>query len=146
VNTEKQQHEYQDVRSHASKQMNPENLQTTVYNVEHENVVQMASSSSSSSKVQVVKRLFVEKKTEAVKSIKTAPTKLKQFIAHKKIQPSDNFWSDLIMDFLLFMLVGLIIVGIIAAMIVYGNPTVQLIGKIIAIIIISIATLALLFS
>jgi hypothetical protein len=142
VNTKKQQHEFQVASSLGSKQMNPEISQTTVYSEEQKFVDQM----SSPSNVQVVKRLVIEKKKEAVQSIKTAPIKLKQFIVHKKIQPSDNFWSDLIKDFFLFMLVGLIIVGIIAAMIVYGNPTVQLIGKIIAIIIISIATLALLFS
>ena len=138
VNTEKQQHEFQVASSLGSKQMNPEISQTTVYSEEQKFVDQM----SSPSNVQVVKRLVIEKKKEAVQSIKTVPIKLKQFIVHKKIQPSDNFWSDLIKDFFLFMLVGLIIVGIIAAMIVYGNPTVQLIGKIIAIIIISIANAA----
>lgn len=142
VNAEKQQHEHVVEKAQSSTEMNHENVQASISSEE----LMLAEQMSSASKVQVVKRLVVEKKEEAVQSIKTAPTKLKQFIAHKKIQPSDNFWSDLIKEFFLFMLVGLIIVGIIAAMIVYGNPTVQLIGKIIAIIIISIATLALLFS
>lgn len=142
VNAEKQQSELVVTKVQASVEMNHENVQASISNVEQKLVDQV----SSASKVQVVRRLVLEKKTEAVLSIKTAPTKLKQFLVHKKIQPSDNFWSDLIKDFFLFMLVGLIIVGILAAMIVYGNPTVQLIGKIIAITIIAIATLSLLFS
>lgn len=142
VNAEKPKSELVVTKVQASVEMNYENVQASISNVEQKLVDQV----SSASKVQVVRRLVLEKKTEAFQSIKTAPTKLKQFMAHKKIQPSDNFWSDLIKDFFLFMLVGLIIVGIIAAMIVYGNPTVQLIGKIIAITIIAIATLSLLFS
>lgn len=142
VNAEKPKSELVVTKVQVSIEMNHENVQASISSEEQMLVDQM----TFVSKVQVVKRLVVEEKVEAVQSIKTAPTKLKQFIAHKKIQPSDNFWSDLIKEFFLFMLVGLIIVGIIAAMIVYGNPTVQLIGKIIAIIIISIATLALLFS
>lgn len=142
VNTHKQQYEYVISKAQSSTEMNHENEQASISSEEQMPVDQMFSVS----KVQVVKRLVVEKKKETVQLIKTVPTKLKQFMAHKKIQPSDSFWSDLIKDFLIFMLVGLIIVGIIAAMIVYGNPTVQLIGKIIAIIIIAIATLALLFS
>jgi hypothetical protein len=81
-----------------------------------------------------------------VQTVKKSATKLKEFIAHKKIQPSDNFWLDLIRDFLIFMLVAMIIVGIIAAMIVYGNPTIQLIGKVLGITLIVIGTIALLFS
>lgn len=93
-----------------------------------------------------VKQLVVEKKVKVVNAFKSTSTKVKHFVARKKIQPSDNFWLDLIRDFFLFLLVAMIIVGIIAAMIVYGNPTVQLIGKVLAITLIVIGTIALLFS
>ncbi len=100
---------------------------------------------TSTTQLQEVKQFVVEKKMKVVNTFKTTSTKVKQFVAHKKIQPSDNFWLDLIRDFFLFLLVAMIIVGIIAAMIVYGNPTVQLIGKVLAITLIVIGTIALLF-
>lgn len=52
----------------------------------------------------------------------------------------------MIRDFFLFLLIGMLVVGLIAAMIVYGNPVVQTIGKVLATIIIVIGFFALLFS
>src|SRR5574343_151790 len=100
---------------------------------------------TSTTQLQEVKQFVVEKKMKVVNTFKTTSTKVNKFVAHKKIQPSDNFWLDLIRDFFLFLLVAMIIVGIIAAMIVYGNPTVQLIGKVLAITLIVIGTIVLLF-
>jgi hypothetical protein len=101
---------------------------------------------SSLSSVKAVKRLVVEKKSKVVGAIKINESKLKQVVAQKKNQSSDNFWMDLIRDFFLFMLVAVIIIGIITAMIVYGNPFVQTIGKILAITLIVIGFFTLLFS
>lgn len=101
---------------------------------------------SSLSSVKAVKRLVVEKKSKVVRAIKINESKLKQVVAQKKNQSSDNFWMDLIRDFFLFMLVAMIIIGIITAMIVYGNPVVQTIGKVLAIALIVIGFFTLLFS
>ena len=101
---------------------------------------------SSLSSFKAVKRLVVEKKSKVVRAIKINESKLKQLVAQKKNQTSDNFWMDLIRDFFLFMLVAMIIIGIITAMIVYGNPVVQTIGKILAITLFVIGFFTLLFS
>jgi hypothetical protein len=90
--------------------------------------------------------LVVEKKSKVIRAIKINESKLKQVVAQKKNQSSDNFWMDLIRDFFLLMLVAMIILGIITAMIVYGNPVVQTIGKILAITLIVIGFFTLLFS
>ena len=85
-------------------------------------------------------------KDKALKQIKSTNQKIKKFIHQKKIQQADNFWLDMIRDFFLFLLIGMLVVGLIAAMIVYGNPVVQTIGKVLATIIIVIGFFALLFS
>lgn len=85
-------------------------------------------------------------KDKALEQIKSTNQKIKKFIHQKKIQPADNFWLDMIRDFFLFLLIGMLVVGLIAAMIVYGNPVVQTIGKVLATIIIVIGFFALLFS
>jgi hypothetical protein len=90
--------------------------------------------------------LVVEKKSKVVRAVKINESKLKQIVAQKTNQPTDNFWMDLIRDFFLFMLVAMVIVGVITAMIVYGNPVVQTIGKTLAITLIIIGFFAFLFS
>jgi hypothetical protein len=101
---------------------------------------------STVSYVQAVKRLVVEKKSKVVRAVKINESKLKQIVAQKTNQPTDNFWMDLIRDFFLFMLVAMVIVVVITAMIVYGNPVVQTIGKTLAITLIIIGFFAFLFS
>lgn len=90
--------------------------------------------------------LVSTKKDKAIEQVKSTNQKIKTFIQQQKIQPADNFWLDMIRDFFLFLLIGMLVVGLIAAMIVYGNPVVQTIGKVLATIIIVIAFFALLFS
>ncbi|MEN9997480.1 MAG: hypothetical protein RI922_470 [Bacteroidota bacterium] len=90
--------------------------------------------------------LVSTQKDKAIQQVKNTNQKINTFIHQKKIQSSDNFWLDLIRDFFLFLLIGMIVIGLIAAMIVYGNPVVQTIGKVLATIIIVIGFFALLFS
>lgn len=142
VNAEKQQHEQITTNVHTTVESEPVNVQPISVFQESQQEKQLISTAQ----LQEAKHLIIEKRTNVVNAVKSSSTKLKQFIAHKKIQPSDNFWLDLIRDFLLFMLVAMIIVGLIAAMIVYGNPTIQLIGKVLGITLILIGTIALLFS
>lgn len=142
VNTEKQQHEQIATNVHTTVESELVNVQPKSGFQEPQQEKQLISSAQ----LQEAKHLIVDKKANVVNAVKSSSTKLKQFIAHKKIQPSDNFWLDLIRDFLLFMLVAMIIVGLIAAMIVYGNPTIQLFGKVLGITLIVIGTIALLFS
>jgi hypothetical protein len=101
---------------------------------------------STLSYVKAVKRLVAEKKSDLVRSVELKESKLKHVFVQKKNQPSDDFWMELIRDFFLFMLVAMIIVGIITAMIVYGNPVIQTIGKVLAITLIVIGFFALIFS
>lgn len=56
---------------------------------------------SSFPSVKAVKRLVVEKKSKVVGAIKINESKLKQVVAQKKNQSTDNFWIDLIRDFFL---------------------------------------------
>jgi hypothetical protein len=142
VNSEKQQHELIATKVQPTIEAHSEDVQMKSVFEEQQQEQQI----SSSPQLKEVKHLVVEQHTKVVQTVKKSATKLKEFIAHKKIQPSDNFWLDLIRDFLIFMLVAMIIVGIIAAMIVYGNPTIQLIGKVLGITLIVIGTIALLFS
>ncbi len=93
-----------------------------------------------------LKRKVLQTKQIAVQTVQKTSSKLNKHIGKRKTHPSDNFWMDLIKDFFLFMLIGIIVVGIIAAMIAYGNPVVQMIGKVLAIMIIVIGFFALLFS
>lgn len=141
VNAEKQQHEQIATNVHTTVESEPVNVQPISVFHDPRQEKQLISLA----KLQESKHLIVEKKAKVVNAVKSSSSNVKQFIAHKKIQPSDNFWLDLIRDFFLFLLVAMIIVGIIAAMIVYGNPTVQLIGKVLAITLIVIGTIALLF-
>lgn len=142
VNAERQQHELIATNVQPTVESQSEEVQTKSVFEEQQHEQQI----STSSQLKEVKHLVVEQHTKVVQTVKKSATKLKEFVGQKKIQPSDNFWLDLIRDFLLFMLVAMIIVGIIAAMIVYGNPTIQLIGKVLAITLIVIGTIALLFS
>lgn len=74
-------------------------------------------------------------KDKALKQIKSKNQNINTFIQKKKKQPADNFWSDMIRDFFLLLLIAIIVSGFIAAMIVYGNPVVQTIGKVLLAII-----------
>jgi p-aminobenzoyl-glutamate transporter AbgT len=103
-------------------------------------------SDSHDSPLSQIKRKVIQTKQIAVQTVQKTSSKLNKHIGKRKTHPSDNFWMDLIKDFFLFMLIGIIVVGIIAAMIAYGNPVVQMIGKVLAIMIIVIGFFALLFS
>lgn len=137
-----QQLEIRVEKGDAINEIDQQNRQEFVAEIKQQGVEQITTLSY----VQGVKRLVVEKKSKVVGAIKINESKLKQVVAQKKNQSSDNFWMDLIRDFFLFMLVAMIIVGIITAMIVYGNPFVQTIGKILAITLIVIGFFTLLFS
>ncbi len=137
-----QQLEIRVEKGDAINEIDPQNRQEFVTEIKHQGVEQIKTLSY----VQGVKRLVVEKKSKVIRAIKINESKLKHVVVQKKNKPSDNFWMDLIRDFFLFMLVAMIIVGIITAMIVYGNPLVQTIGKILAITLIVIGFFTLLFS